>query len=205
MMTINLFRIHKIQFLDKNSSMNNTIIFLSLFIIFLSVIIDLSLSVKLDLNSNKIYVDVCVFCFKILHIDVDILGLYYRVNSSKKIKKISDIFSKENNYFIGQIKKSLLDKLYLSKLELYGNFGLFDAFSTAKFNSVFELICNNLGGLLPKDTYFVSRSLPNFTKTSFILCVDMKINFTIFDMAFALILCFYKRSRYVKKIRKERV
>ncbi len=184
--------------------MNNTIIFLSFLIIFLSLVVDTNIYFRVNLLDNKIYIIVRIWHIKILKIDIDIWGLYYRINNSKKIKKLSDVFSKENNYFIAQIKKSLLDKLYLSSLSFGSSIGLGNAFATENCVNLINLFCYDFSRLLSKDTDFLAITLPNYTYNNVVLTIDLNIHFTIFDIVFALILCFYKRSRYVKKIRKQR-
>lgn len=184
--------------------MNNTIIFLSLLIIFLSLVVDTNIFFKVDLLDDKFYVTVRIWNIKILKIDIDIWGLYYRVNNSKKIKKISDIFSKESNYFISQIKKSFLDKIFLSKIMFSSSVGFDNAFDAVNCVNFINLFCNTFSCLLSKDTDFVSINMPNYTIKNILLTLDLNIHFTIFDIVFASILCFYKRSRYVKEIRKQR-
>lgn len=185
--------------------MNNTIIFLSLLIIVLSVTLDISFNAKIDVMAGKIYAIIKVFGIRIVTVDFDVLGLYYKVNNSKKLKKISDIFSKENNYFFGEIKKSILDKLYLSKIRIESNVGLVQAGTIAKSVTLSQALGNCIGeSLYKKDVAFESSFLPDFAYQDIVVSVGMDVHFTIFDMVFAIIVSFYKRGKYVKEISKNK-
>ncbi len=185
--------------------MNNTIIFLSLLIIVLSVTLDISLNAKIDVVAGKIVAVIKVFGIKIITIDFDIFGLYYKVNNSKKLKKISDIFSKENNYFFGEIKKSILDKLFLSKIYVSTNFGMPKADTIATSVALARAFGRGVSeSLREKDVLAKFEVIPNFASQNIILSLGINVHFTIFDMVFALIISFYKRGKYVKEISKNK-
>lgn len=185
--------------------MNNTIIFLSFLIIVLSVTLDISINAKIDTMAGKILATIKLFGIKIITIDFDVLGLYYKVNNSKKLKKISDIFSKENNYLFGEIKKSILDKLYVSKISVESSLGLLKANTIASTVAISRMLGECINEKMDRgDVLFEHSFLPNFVSQNITLTVGASVHFTIFDMAFALIISFYKRGKYVKKISKSK-
>lgn len=185
--------------------MNNTIIFLSILIILLSLMLDIKLSLYLDIYSKNILIEIRVYTIKIITIKLDILGLFYEVNNSKKSKDILGIFSKENNYFFKEIKKSILDKLYYGEVSLDLVIGTAYSGDTAVLiESISSVMGVIYGRLLCKDINFKYSISPDYLKYNFKVKADIRVYFTIFDMFFATILSLYKRSRYVRKIQKQR-
>ncbi len=185
--------------------MNNTIIFLSILIVLLSIMLDIKLSLYLDIYSKDILVEIRLYSIKIITIKLDIFGLFYEVNNSKKSKDILDIFSKENNYFFKEIKKSILDKLYYGEINIDLVVGARVSSDTAIIGgSIFQLF-NAIDSILSsRDIDFRYSINPDYLKYNLKLKADIRVYFTIFDMVFAVILSLYKRSRYVRKIQKQR-
>jgi len=192
--------------MEKNNSMNNTIIFLSLLVIFLSIVLEINICFCVDMLSNKIVLIINIYGIRVFQINFDIIGLFYEVNNSRKFKKISDIFSKENNYFFQQIKKSVLDKLYYGRITLNTACGVCSAKESAEVVSFLNILCFVLQDKMRgNDIEFVYSNYPIYTKTNIKIDITIKVFFTIFDMVFAIIISLYKRGRYVRKIKKQRV
>jgi len=186
--------------------MNNTIIFLSLLVIFLSIVLEINICFCVDMLSNKIVLIINIYGIRVFQINFDIIGLFYEVNNSRKFKKISDIFSKENNYFFQQIKKSVLDKLYYGRITLNTACGVCSAKESAEVVSFLNILCFVLQDKMRgNDIEFVYSNYPIYTKTNIKIDITIKVFFTIFDMVFAIIISLYKRGRYVRKIKKQRV
>ena len=80
--------------------MNNAIIFLSLIIIFLSLMLVITINVKFDLYGNYVCIQIKIYGIKILNIYISIIGLYIKINNSKKLKTLNIIFNKEQEYLI---------------------------------------------------------------------------------------------------------
>lgn len=180
--------------------MNNTIIFLSLLVLFFSIMLKIDISILYDMMSNKVIILLRVFGVKIIQVRLDVIGLSYEINNNKKLRKLNGLFSKENNYLILEIKKNILDKLYYGKVSINTELGIGGASVTAVYIGIIDILCFNLSNLCrSRDIDFRYSNKPIFDKNTVKLGFDITIYFTIFDMAFALLYSFYKRSRYVKK------
>lgn len=182
--------------------MYSTIIFLSISIIFLSLMLMIDIQVDLDVNKMKIIVIIKIYKIKIVTLHIHLLGMVYRVNRSKKFKKINFVISDEQKILIAQIKKSILDKLY------YDNFNVEILLSTQSpdFTSLSIGLINQICLLIKSYLIFSHKEseLTFLNKANFIsdenkINFDMRVYFTIFDMVFAIILSFYKRGKYVKQ------
>jgi len=182
--------------------MNNTIIFLSLFILFLSLMLEFKVKIILDVNSNILNIYVYLFRLRIVYIEISLVGLYYKINNSKKIKKLKLVLTKEETYLIKQIKKSILDKLYYDDIVLQSKIGVGDADKTAIDIGLLNLICIFGGDYLQsknRDTVLYYNNLPDFEQMNLYVDLEVKFYFTIFDLVFAIIMSFYKRGKYVKE------
>lgn len=187
--------------------MSGTIIFLSLSILFLSLMMSFKLKITLDLNNNKMIILIWVYKLKIITIDINIIGLYYKINNSKKLKPLNIILKKEDKYFLEQIKSSILDKLYYDDIIFVSKVGLNSASNTAVSVGFLDQICRYLTNILyvkNPDIRLYFNNIPNFEEVSFVLDLELKVYFTIFDLVFAIIMSFYKRGKYVKERIKER-
>jgi len=182
--------------------MNNTIIFLSLFILFLSLMLTIKIKLSVDLNNNKIILVVWFFQIKIITISISVIGLYYQINNSKKLKPISLIIKDEDKYLLGQIKSSIIDKLYYDDIILQSDIGLSNAANTAISIGCLNFICSMLADYLSihnPDTKLYFSNTANFSQIIFYFDLELKVHFTIFDLLFAVIMSFYKRGKYVKE------
>lgn len=184
--------------------MSNTIIFLSLLLIVLSLMLKINVILKYELLQNKIYIILKLFGIKIITIKLDVIGLFYEINNNKKIRKLEDIFSVENNYLIMEIKKSILDKLYYARCDVQCSVGTGNSADTAIVTTGLSIMCNTLSQYLDsKDIEFRYNNNTIFEYADFKIYVDLLVYFTIFDMVFALFTSFYKRGRYVKKTKRQ--
>lgn len=185
--------------------MNNAIIFLSLIILFLSIMPIFKVDFSYRLDTNKIFIVVYLYKFKILILDISIIGLTYQINNSKKLKTLKLILSKEDEYLIKQIKQSIIDKLYYDNITLTSEIGLFNASDTAMSVGMLNFICQLLYGIIyskNKDTDFYYVNYPNFEHPKLNFDASIKVYFTIFDFVFAIIMSFYKRGKYAKERKK---
>lgn len=190
----------------KNSSMSNTIIFLSLLLILLSMMLKINVVIKYRLLENKVYIILKVYGIRVFTIKLDVIGLFYEINDNKKIRKLSDIFSIENNYLILEIKKNILDKLYYARFDFSCDGGLGNVADTTILMSSINLICYDMSQYLDyKDIDFKYSTMPIYEYVDFKLSLDILVYFTLFDMIFALILSFYRRRIYVKKTKRQRI
>ena len=186
--------------------MNNTIIFLSLLVLFLSAMLIIKISLVLDINKNLILIIFKVYGIKFLTINISLIGLHYKINNSKKYKKLK-IIDKKDAYLFMQIKKSIFNKLYYEDISLISEIGVFSAKDTAIVVSIENIFCmflKNKLALKNKDTNFTYSNMPVFEENKILIKLDIKVFFTIFDLVFALIMSFYKRGKYVKQKAKQK-
>ena len=187
--------------------MNSTIIFLSIFILFLSLILTFKIQICFDLMENKILIKVYLYNIKILVIKVGIVGLTYQINNSKKIKSLNIIIPKEERYFLSQIKSSIIDKLYYDDIIFSSSIGLGDAAQTAIAYSFINITCSIIANSIyahNHDTLFFYNNAVNFAQNNISFDLNIKVHFTIFDLVFAIIMSIYKRGKYVKETTKKR-
>lgn len=181
--------------------MLSTIIFLSIFIILISLMLIIDIRAIVDIDNNSIKVVFRLFRIKIITITIDIIGLRYRINKSKKIKSIKFIDLKEQQYIIKQIKKSIFDKLYYDKIELYSEMYVLSPDITASTIGVINIICQNLKSRIldyNHQTIVKYYNTSNFNYKNYIQ-LDLRVYFTVFDMLFAIIMSLYKRREYGKE------
>ena len=182
--------------------MTSTIIFLSLLFLFLSLMLVFKIRLVLDLNNNKIIIMIWLFSIKIITLNISIIGLYLEINDNKKLKPISLILTKEDKYLISQIKSSILDKLYYDDIIISSNIGLGNSHHTAIIVCILNMLCNKISQLTflkNKDARLYFSNVPDFIGVKFLMDIEAKVYFTVFDLVFAIILSFYKRGRYVKE------
>ena len=182
--------------------MLSTIIFLSSLILFLSLMLCIKISVNLDFGMNLLVIVIRIYGIKIVKIDIDIIGLYYRINKSKKLKSLKLLLPKEQEYLIKQIKSSILDKLYYDRIIFKSSIYCLDPYKTANTIGVLNTICNYINIAIyskNNDTVFKYYNWGSFIEKENKISLDIKVYFTIFDMVFALIMSFYKRGQYVKQ------
>lgn len=187
--------------------MNTAIIFLSIFILIISLMLEVKITVDFNLWANKLLIKIYLFNIRIVKLNIYIIGFYYKINNSKKLKKIKLYLTKEDEYLILQIKKSVIDKLYYDNLYLSGLVGLKTASDTAILSSFICLICNVFEGLLKiknSDSDFFYSIDQTYINRAMEFKFSMRVYFTIFDLLFAVILSFYKRGEYVKERKKQR-
>lgn len=182
--------------------MNNAIIFLSLMIIFLSIMLVITINIKFDLYGNYVCIQIKIYGIQILSIYISIIGLYIKINNSKKLKTLNIIFNKEQEYLFLQMKKSIFDKLYFDKIKVDTNIGLGNASNSVLTVMALNCVCEKIEyfNKLNKsecDIYYSNKV--NFVDDIVQLNTSIKVYFTIFDMIFAIILSFYKRGKYVKE------
>ena len=184
--------------------MNSTIIFLSFLFVFLTIMLKFKIAVEIDYELSYIKIIVSLFKIRILTIQLFLFGLYYKINTSKKIKTLDLIISKDQKYLLLQIKNSVLDKLY------YDNFMVVNAINTdnpdadaiivGELRLLTGFILNYLKiNKVNKNIQLYSYSeFKEFSKT----IINFNVYFTIFDLIFAIIFSFYKRGKYVRKNKK---
>lgn len=185
--------------------MNNAIIFLSIFILFLSLMLIFKVDFSYSLDNNKIMIIVYLYNFKILTLNISIIGLTYQINNSKKLKTLKLILSKEEKYLLKQIKHSIVDKLYYDNITFSSELGLINASDTAMSVGLLNFICQIINGIIyskNKDTDFYYINIPNFEYLQLNFQASVKVYFTIFDFVFAIIMSFYKRGKYAKERKK---
>ena len=184
--------------------MNNTIIFLSLIILILNVMLVIKIKIILDVYNYKMIISICVFGLKILTIKINILSLKYSINNSKKCKRLKLIIDKREKFFLKQIKTSMIDKLYLDDVILQSRIGFADSNNTAITNGIMSIICNILSIILVKNrksARFLYENNVDFNNKIIYFKFKIKVYFTVFDMIFAIIMSFYKRSKYGRQFK----
>lgn len=182
--------------------MNNAIIFLSIIIILLSIMLIIKIDIIFDLYGNYVNITIRIFSLKILNIYISIIGLYIKINNSKKFKTLNLILDEKEEYLFLQIKKSIIDKLYFDVINISSCIGLPNAGDSVIISSLINLICENLKynkRLISSECDIDYLNSVNFTRSSVFLEISTKVYFTIFDLIFALCLSFYKRGKYVKE------
>lgn len=162
----------------------------------------INIDITFDLYGNYSLVIIKIWNVKILRIYVSIIGLYFQINNSKKIKSINLIFDESQEYLFLQMKKSIVDKLYLDAISIYSQIGLTNCALSTCIVSIINLICDRLkcsDKLIKNNCYIESENIVNFTNEIIYFRLKIKVLFTIFDLVFAIILSFYKRGKYVKE------
>lgn len=188
--------------------MNNTIIFLSLLIVFLSIMLVFQINIIFDLYGNFIDITIRLFGIKLATISISLIGLYIQINNKKKLKTLSVVFDKNNEYLAMEIKKNILDKLYFDDIRLFSRLGVVNSSSSVLFVSILNNICffaKNKLKYSNKDLSFSYLNTVDFLNDNIIFNLNIKVYFTLFDLLFSIILSFYRRNKYVKKRKKRKV
>lgn len=188
--------------------MNSTIIFLSLLIVFLSIMLVFQINIIFDLYGNFIDITIKLFGIKLATISISLIGLYIQINNKKKLKTLSVVFDKNNEYLAMEIKKNILDKLYFDDIRLFSRLGVVNASSSVLFVSILNNICffaKNKLKYSNKDLSFSYLNTVDFLNDNIIFNLNIKVYFTLFDLLFSIILSFYRRNKYVKKRKKRKV
>jgi len=187
--------------------MNSTIIFLSLFFIILSLMLVFKIKIYFNLFSNKCVVIIYLYKLRIITIEINLIGLTFKINNSKKTNKFSLILTKEQEYFIKQIKSTILDKLYYDDISINLKIGTSNAFSSSIASGTIDTFVSMISSKLfyinkDLDLYYERNCL--FDKLELVLDMDIKVYFTIFDLIFAIIISLYKRGNYAKQRKRSR-
>ena len=188
--------------------MNNTIIFLSLLIVFLSIMLVFQINIIFDLYGNFIDITIRLFGIKLATISISLIGLYIQINNKKKLKTLSVVFDKNNEYLAMEIKKNILDKLYFDDIRLFSRLGVVHSSSSVLFVSILNNICffaKNKLKYSNKDLSFSYLNTVDFLNDNIIFNLNIKVYFTLFDLLFSIILSFYRRNKYVKKRKNRKV
>ena len=188
--------------------MNNTIIFLSLLIVFLSIMLVFQINIIFDLYGNFIDITIRLFGIKLATISISLIGLYIQINNKKKLKTLSVVFDKKNEYLAMEIKKNILDKLYFDDIRLFSRLGVVNSSSSVLFVSILNNICffaKNKLKYSNKDLSFSYLNTVDFLNENIIFNLNIKVYFTLFDLLFSIILSFYRRNKYVKKRKNRKV
>ena len=188
--------------------MNNTIIFLSLLIVLLSIMLVFQINIILDLYGNFIDITIRLFGIKLATISISLIGLYIQINNKKKLKTLSVVFDKNNEYLAMEIKKNILDKLYFDDIRLFSRLGVVNSSSSVIFASILNNICffaKNKLKYSNKDLSFSYLNTVDFLNDNIIFNLNIKVYFTLFDLLFSIILSFYRRNKYVKKRKNSKV
>lgn len=188
--------------------MNNTIIFLSVLIVFLSIMLVFQINIIFDLYGNFIDITIRLFGIKLATISISLIGLYIQINNKKKLKTLSVVFDKNNEYLAMEIKKNILDKLYFDDIRLFSRLGVVNSSSSVLFVSILNNICffaKNKLKYSNKDLSFSYLNTVDFLNDNIIFNLNIKVYFTLFDLLFSIILSFYRRNKYVKKRKNRKV
>ena len=188
--------------------MNSTIIFLSLLIVFLSIMFVFQINIIFDLYGNFIDITIRLFGIKLATISISLIGLYIQINNKKKLKTLSVVFDKNNEYLAMEIKKNILDKLYFDDIRLFSRLGVVNSSSSVIFASILNNICFFAKHKLKysnKDLSFSYLNTVDFLNDNIIFNLNIKVYFTLFDLLFSIILSFYRRNKYVKKRKNRKV
>ena len=188
--------------------MNSTIIFLSLLIVFLSIMLVFQINIIFDLYGNFIDITIRLFGIKLATISISLIGLYIQINNKKKLKTLSVVFDKNNEYLAMEIKKNILDKLYFDDIRLFSRLGVVNSSSSVLFVSILNNICffaKNKLKYSNKDLSFSYLNTVDFLNENIIFNLNIKVYFTLFDLLFSIILSFYRRNKYVKKRKNRKV
>lgn len=182
--------------------MNYAIIFLSLIIIFLSIMLVFKIKIYFDLFNNYIVINVKVFNIQVISIDISLFGFYLKINKSKKVKTYKIFLDQNQEYLIKQMKLSIFDKLYFDSVIFSSEIGVLGSDKSVMIVSTLNALCEKIKCKLStklNDCDFEFDNTVNFLKDILYMEMYIKVYFTIFDFIFAIILSFYKRSKYVKE------
>ena len=110
-------------------------------------------------------------------------------------------------YTSDKLSGFLIDKLYFDNIKLKSLIGIKDASTTAQFVAFLNVFCQIAKNRIVYKNHDICINYENnadFLKKTIIFDFGIKVYFTIFDLIFAIILSFYKRSKYVKKRKKSK-
>lgn len=187
--------------------MDSTIIFLSILLIVLSIMLVFKIKINLDILTNNCNIKIYLFFIRIVKIDINLIGLTFQINNNKNKKNIKLFLTKEEEYLIKQIKKTIIDKVYYDDIVIDYLLGLNTPSVTALSVGVINAILNCIKQKLltiNNDTNILIASNADFDGVNFKLNMQIKFYFTLFDLLFALVLSFYKRGVYVKQRKQHR-
>ena len=180
-----------------------TIIFLSVLIVFLSLLLIIDISFCWDINKMKIQVVIKIYKLRIIKIDILPILLIFKINNGK-YKKLNLILKRDEKYLISQIKNNILNKLYYDTVSADFIIQLLDPSRTAIAVGVINNFLEISKYILLSNNEDIDVSLncrTNFQQLNNKVSFNIKVYFTIFDMVYAIILSFYKRGKYVKEKR----
>lgn len=187
--------------------MNSAIIFLSLMLIFFAIMLVIKIKIKFDLYENYLQIEIYLYGMKVLKIYISLIGLYYQINNSKKLKTINLVIKKEDEYFVMQIKKSIIDKLYFDDVFLVSKIGIKDASTSVLIVAFLNTLLSRASTKIystDSDIRLYFKNDVDFLNKKIFIDASIKVYFTIFDLVFAIILSFYKRGKYVKERNKQK-
>lgn len=182
----------------KDNSMYSTIIFLSIILIFLTIMLKFKINININYNNSTINILIFLYGIKVFKLELFLYGLYYKINSSKRLNTFSVIITKDQKYFLLQIKKSIIDKLYINNINISNklNTGLEDV--DALLVSAVRLLCVFVNMNQSKYKNIQVKTYTNFTNDSTSI-IELFVYFTIFDLMFAVFFSLYKRGKYVRQ------
>ena len=187
--------------------MNGAIIFLSLMLIFFAIMLVIKIKIKFDLYENYVFIEIYLYGIKILKIHISLIGLYYKINNSKKMKTINLVLKKEDEYLVMQMKKSIVDKLYFDDILLKSKIGIKDASTSVMIVAFMNILFSRISTKIyseDNDLRLYYENDVDFINKKIFVDASIKVYFTIFDMIFSIILSFYKRGKYVKERNKQK-
>lgn len=162
----------------------------------------IKIDITFDLYGNNIQIIIKIWNIRILKIYVSIVGLYIKINNNKKLKTLNILFDKNQEYLILQMKKSIFDKLYFDKINLFSEIGVIDSSASVYAITILNLLCHKINSdknIRLKNCDLCYKNCVNFTQNIVYFKLQIKVLFTLFDLVFAIILSLYKKGKYVKE------
>lgn len=187
--------------------MNSAIIFLSLMLIFFAIMLVIKIKIIFDLYENYLYIEIYLYGLKILKIHISLIGLYYQINNSKKMKTINLVLKKEDEYLLMQMKESIIEKLYFDDVFFKSKIGIKDASTSVLIVEFLNILLSRISTKIystDSDLRLYYENDVDFLNKKIFVDASIKVYFTIFDLIFAIILSFYKRGKYVKERNKQK-
>jgi len=180
--------------------MIGTIIFLSIFILILSMMLKISIVGFLNVEDLTLDIVIKIYKIKIIKISINFNLLSYNVNNGKS-KKLKLYLQKKEKYFLLQIKNNILNKLYYDRFYIDATINIIDPAITANLIGNLIVILESLRQVFHMNSEFqVDYNInSNFNSLENNIMIDLCVYFTIFDMLYAIILSFYRKGKYVKE------
>lgn len=178
--------------------MNYTIIFLLLVVFVLSILVCVEVELECNVLDMSIVAYIKIFHISILKIEINAMGLTYKLNGSKKLKSMNIFKLKKEAEIIAQIRSSVISKIFIDEMNVEIVAGLLNSKSTFEICEVMGMISAIISNKLSnnRDLDYSINIVPNYINNKINIRGYIKIYFTVFDMIFAIVISLFRGKKY---------